>query len=206
MPEIVESECGIAGVVFCGGQSRRMGAPKALLEFAGEPLLVRTVRIVSSVVQPVFVSARPDQPLPPLPAGVAVLYDSVIDGGPLPALRDVMAVAAPTCEWLIALACDMPNLTAEFLRSLVDARRDEDAVIPFAGERWHPLSALYRRSVMPVVERLMADGQKSMHDLVEAIRVRPLDSPAHLLRNVNTPDELDAALRDWHARRTLTPP
>ena len=46
-----------AGLVICGGQSQRMGRPKAWLPFAGEILLPRIVRLVAEVVSPVIVVA-----------------------------------------------------------------------------------------------------------------------------------------------------
>ena len=57
----------IAGIVLCGGQSKRMGKPKAWLPFGGELMLPRVVRILRTVVAPVVVVAAPDQDLPPLP-------------------------------------------------------------------------------------------------------------------------------------------
>ena len=47
----------VAGVVLCGGQSSRMGRPKAWLPITGELMLPRVVRLVSEVVSPVVVVA-----------------------------------------------------------------------------------------------------------------------------------------------------
>ena len=37
---------GLAGIVLCGGQSKRMGQPKAWLPFGGEFMLARVVRLL----------------------------------------------------------------------------------------------------------------------------------------------------------------
>ena len=58
----------VGGIVLCGGQSSRMGRPKALLPFGPEVMLERVVRILSAVARPIVVVAAPDQELPPLPA------------------------------------------------------------------------------------------------------------------------------------------
>lgn len=65
----------VAGIVLCGGMSQRMGRPKAWLPFGGELMLPRVVRLLSEVVSPVIVVAAPEQELPPLPAGIAVVRD-----------------------------------------------------------------------------------------------------------------------------------
>ena len=48
-------------VVLCGGESRRMGRPKAWLPFGPERLLQRVVRLVGTVAHPVVVVAAPSQ-------------------------------------------------------------------------------------------------------------------------------------------------
>src|ERR1019366_7796975 len=48
----MNSRSDIAGFILAGGESSRMGRDKALLELGGVPLIVRTVRLVESVVGP----------------------------------------------------------------------------------------------------------------------------------------------------------
>ena len=71
------------GIVLCGGQSRRMGRPKAWLPFGPERLLQRVVRLVSTAADPVAVVAAPGQDLPELPRSVVVARDPVSGRGPL---------------------------------------------------------------------------------------------------------------------------
>src|SRR5438309_1987872 len=65
----------VGGIVLCGGQSSRMGRPKAWLPIAGELMLPRVVRLLSQVVAPVVVVAAPEQDVPPLPAEVTLVRD-----------------------------------------------------------------------------------------------------------------------------------
>lgn len=201
------------GIIFCGGQSSRMGTPKELLTVAGEPLLLRTIRTLRPTVESIMISARPGQPLPALPEDIRVIHDSTPNGGPLAALNDALAAMAPACDAVLAVACDLPNLTTPFLERLMAVHGDDDAVIPHDGERWHPLAAVYSCHVQPVIARLVADGRRSMHDLIAAIRVRrftaddwPNGVLTDVLRNVNTPGEFADVLRDSATRDRVTPP
>jgi molybdopterin-guanine dinucleotide biosynthesis protein A len=65
----------VGGIVLCGGQSSRMGRPKAWLPFGDELMLPRVVRLLSEVVSEAVVVAAPEQDVPALPEGVAVVRD-----------------------------------------------------------------------------------------------------------------------------------
>ncbi|MGB0715481.1 MAG: molybdenum cofactor guanylyltransferase, partial [Phycisphaerae bacterium] len=78
-----------AGVILCGGYSRRMGSDKARIELQGETVLSRVFRSMSSVVTPVLVSCRPDQHFDVATLSghgddsVAIeVFDAVEDAGP----------------------------------------------------------------------------------------------------------------------------
>ena len=62
----------VGGIVLCGGHSRRMGSPKALLPFGDETMLQRVLRLLAPVVGPLVVVAARDQQLPELPSGVEI--------------------------------------------------------------------------------------------------------------------------------------
>ncbi len=194
------------GVVLCGGQSRRMGRPKAWLPFGGEPLLVRVVKVVQAVAGPVVVAAGPGQEVPPLPAGVAVVRDPQPGLGPLWGLLSGWRSLPQTTQAAWVVAVDLPLLQPAFLERLGEVLQADpaaEAVVPEWGGQLQPLAAVYRRTVLPQLERMVAAGQRRMLELCAAIRCRRLppeawgdvDPDGRSLYNVNTPDEYAAALR-----------
>src|SRR5947209_19753423 len=80
-----------AGIVLCGGQSTRMGQPKAWLPFGDELMLPRVVRLLSEVVSPIVVVAAPGQDLPRLSADLILAPDPVPGQGPLQGLATGLA-------------------------------------------------------------------------------------------------------------------
>ena len=73
----------VAAVILCGGESRRMGRPKAWLPFGEELMLQRVVRLAGLVAWPIVVVAAPGQRLPELSADIVVVRDLVAGRGPL---------------------------------------------------------------------------------------------------------------------------
>jgi molybdopterin-guanine dinucleotide biosynthesis protein A len=191
-----------AGIVLCGGRSSRMGRPKAWLPFGDETLLGRVVRELAQVVAPVVVVAGPDQALPALPGAVELVRDDQPDLGPLNGLAAGLTALAGRAEVAFVASCDLPLLSAGFVRRVIEGMGTADAGVPRVGGRSHPLASAYRISVLPVVQGLLTSGERRMMALVEAVRtrflsdaeLRDVDGELDSLRNVNTPGEYQAAL------------
>src|SRR5262245_47236967 len=96
-----------AGIVLCGGQSRRMGQPKAWLPFGGDVMLPRVVRVLRSAVEPDVVVAAPDQDLPPLTIQVEVVRDEEKGRGPLQGLAAGFRALRGRAEAAYASSCDV---------------------------------------------------------------------------------------------------
>jgi len=196
------NRCG--GIVLCGGKSSRMGAPKALLPFGPELMLQRVVRLLRQAVEPIVVVAAADQELPELPADVIVVRDRREYRGPLEGIAGGLAALPPDCEAAYATGCDVPFLEPRFVRRVLELLGDDDVAVPRTEGFYHPLAAVYRRSVLPHVERLLADDRLRAADLfdlvptreVSAAELSEVDPKLATLRNLNLPEEYQAALAE----------
>ena len=194
----------IGGIVLCGGRSTRMGVPKATLPFGDEVMLQRVVRLLSSVVSPIVVVAALDQSLPPLPDDVIITRDEREARGPLEGLRAGLKALPEGVDAAYVTSCDVPLLADGFAQRMIDLLEDHDiAVMEIDGFR-HPLSAVYRRSVLPQVESLLDQDRLRPAFLFDAVRTRcvqsrevvSIDPQLRTLRNLNTREDYLAALKE----------
>lgn len=194
-----------------------MGRPKAWLPFGDELLLPRVVRILREAVEPVVVVAARGQDVPPLPPEVRIVRDEVEGKGPLGGLAAGLAALEGTCDAVYLSSCDVPFLKPEFVRWVRGTIANPkcggpfviDAVVPRVHGRLHPLAAAYSLAVLPHARAMLAANSLRMTDLLDAVTtvVVELHELAHIdptfasLRNVNTPEEYAAALRELESHR-----
>jgi molybdopterin-guanine dinucleotide biosynthesis protein A len=192
----------VAGVVLCGGKSTRMGTSKMLLDFGGESMLQRVVRILGSVAPTVVVVAAPHQQLPQLPGSVRVARDEHDDRGPLEGLRAGLKALPEDAALAYVTSCDVPLLVPAFVSRLVELAADADIAVVEMNGFPHPLSAVYRpTTVLPHVEALLAADRRRLAFLFELVRTRRVSAdeviaadPALLtLRNLNNREDYEQA-------------
>jgi molybdenum cofactor guanylyltransferase len=192
-----ESTLRVGGIVLCGGQSTRMGRPKAWLPVGDELMLQRVVRILSEVVDPVVVVASTDQELPPLPGNVRVARDARPDRGPLQGMAAGLHALSGQADAVYVSSCDAPLLGPAFVRRMIELLGADRIAVPDVHGRRHPLAGVYRLDVRPAVEELLAGHRLAMLNLfalvpprmVSADELRDVDPGLESLRNVNTAEE-----------------
>jgi len=183
----------IAVAIFAGGASRRMGRDKAQLTIEGVPLLERTARVALEVPARVLVVGREapsDWPL----LQVGFVPDDTPGLGPLGGLQTVLQREAE----VLALACDLPRLTADGLRWLLSQRTATPSphglVVDNEGQL-EPLFAIYTQACLPLINANLAALRRSLHALIAvgdfAFVPAPPEIAAQLI-NVNTPEDLAA--------------
>src|SRR5438445_5127928 len=94
-------------VVLAGGKSSRMGRPKSLLLFAGEPLIVHIVRALQQMFAETVVVAAPEQDLPDLPARLA--RDEIPHQGPVGGLYYGLRAASGSVCFVTSCAAPFLN-------------------------------------------------------------------------------------------------
>jgi molybdopterin-guanine dinucleotide biosynthesis protein A len=197
-----------SALILAGGRSVRMGSPKALLLFDGEPLIVHSVRLLRQLFADVLIAAAPGQHLPPVPA--RIVADAVPHQGPVGGLCAGLGSAGT--DVVFVTSCDSPFLSPELIASMVSRIHGCDVVVPRWQGRDQPLHAVYRRSVLPVLEEQLARGDLragALFDRVRACRIDEVEigrfDPAGLsFFSMNTPGEYADALARWRARPPST--
>jgi molybdopterin-guanine dinucleotide biosynthesis protein A len=194
-----------AAIILCGGMSRRMGRPKALLPFGPEVLLQRIVRLVGEAAGPVVVVAADGQELPPLPGSARVVRDPAPGRGPLQGIAAGMDALPSDADLVFVSGTDTPFMEPAWILLLADLIGDADLAMPEVDGFLQPLAALYRRSgVRPAIEDQLSSNRRSPSSLVGLVRsriVRPeelasADPSLATLWNLNTPEDYRAALAE----------
>ena len=193
-----------AGIILCGGQSSRMGTAKLALPFGPETMLHRIVRLLGEVCRPIVVVGAVDQPLPDLPPDVLVTRDRRAERGPLEGLWAGLSALPDDVTAAYATSCDVPLLAPAFVQRMLNLLGDHAAAVPIGGGFLHPLAAVYRRSLIDVIETLLAADRLRpafLFDTVSTRRVsedelRDVDPQLNTLKNLNHPADYLAAMAE----------
>lgn len=186
----------ITGVLLTGGESRRMGTNKALLEFGGRTLIEKNLDVLSQICSEVLISSRDEELYNGY--GYEVVTDAIKGKGPLGGIYTVLQKAQ--YELLFLAACDMPFLNKDAIRILYKEIGDFDAVVPHVAGRLHPLHALYHKRLALLVEEKIQGDKLRLTDVLSECRTKvfKLDSSQEISQkrliersvlNANTPEE-----------------
>lgn len=195
-----------AGVLVCGGESTRFGsADKVCANLAGTPLVAHVAEAVAPVVDELIVSCRAEQAdaievaLDALDLPLSFVYDARADAGPLHGIE--RGLSETDAEYAVVVACDMPFVETDFLRTLLEAAEGHEAAIPQQGEgNWYqPLQAVYR--VQPMLAAIEAAREDEIARPIEpalsldavTVRLEDLATSERTFFNVNTREDLEAA-------------
>lgn len=157
----------LAAAVLCGGAARRMGCDKTTLALDGVALLDRALERLRPLASPLFIASGAASHRR---QGCVTIHDARDNRGPLGGI--VAALDASTTAWCAIVAVDMPNIDTALLRSLSRRCEAVDAVVPLSARGPEPLHALYARTALPVLRRMLEGSDVSITASLSALRVR----------------------------------
>jgi molybdopterin-guanine dinucleotide biosynthesis protein A len=189
--------------VQAGGKSSRMGMDKALLDFDGKPLIQHVLARLDSLAPEMLITTNHPEGYRFL--GLPLIPDIIPDRGALGGLYT--ALKAASHPLVAVVACDMPFASLEILhtcRDLLLADPALDAVVPSTTQGLEPLHAVYRKATcLPAIKAALDAGKWKVISWHSDVNVRVLtpeeiallDPEDLAFENVNTPEELEKAIR-----------
>ncbi|QIL78035.1 NTP transferase domain-containing protein [Hymenobacter sp. HDW8] len=187
----------LRGLVLAGGQSQRMQTDKGRLRYHGQEQREYAAELLATVCSDVHVSCRPDQAAE-LPATLQPLPDRFLDLGPLGGILSAFQLD-PNAAWLV-VACDLPFLSTDTLNHLVAHRQPGKMATAYQSPHKdfpEPLITIWEPSSYATLLRFLSLGYSCPRKALINSNVAVLKAPdARELRNVNTPEEREAAQRE----------
>ena len=186
----------ITGVVFAGGQGRRMGGvDKGLVELDGRALVAHVIERLPPQVGELVINANQNRDRYAA-FGYPVVADVIPDfAGPLAGLHAAMAAA--TTPYVVTSPCDSPFLPADLVArlALALAATPLDLAVARTFDQPHPVFSLVRTDVRPHLEAFLRGGGRKIDAWYATLRVADVrfDDEADAFRNINTAAELAAS-------------
>ncbi|HUY65525.1 MAG TPA: molybdenum cofactor guanylyltransferase [Acidimicrobiales bacterium] len=190
----------VAGLLLSGGASRRMGCDKASILVDGEPAATRAATLLSSVADPVWEVGPSHCRLP------HVLEDPP-GSGPVGAVaagwKALYAAGHPGP--VLVLACDLPLMTAGFLRWLAELPA-EGTVIPIVDGRAQPLCARWSAADLRRLVELHEVGYRAFKTMYETLDIAFVDhrewsrvATSRIFTDTDAPADLERLGIRWEA-------
>lgn len=116
--------------------------------------------------------------------GLRCFPDPIPDRGALGGLYS--GFTNTNAEQIFLCACDMPFIVPETVKIVLENIGPEQAALPVIGGIRQPTHAVYRRTILPVVEKLLEKPEVYLPTLLDKIDVHYVD------------EELFAFIPDYH--------
>lgn len=183
--ESIKANCGL--IILAGGQSRRMGQPKASLTFKGTTFIEHIYNALHTSVQQVYISSQENYPM----SDAILIQDEYQDCGPLGGLHASLKHSAYAWNWVVT--CDTPLINSKVYNEMSNSLSSTSKGVVISVEnKTYPLIGIYHRSLHVELDKhLKAQNLRVMSFVKEQqfdVHI-PKDEKdwKNIIVNINTP-------------------
>jgi molybdopterin-guanine dinucleotide biosynthesis protein A len=186
----------ITGIVLAGGGSRRMGQDKGLMLLKNKPLTSWSVNILQSFTNNILISSNNSSYER---FGYPVIRDIIPDIGPIGGILSCLEYSSSDIN--IFISCDSPFIKPGLYNYLLESLGNNLAAVPWFGDqKYEPLCAVYRKSILSPLKRFVESGNFKLPEFFETVGISKVAMTGtesfhhpYLFFNVNTPKKLARA-------------
>ncbi len=187
-------------VILAGGDSKRLGRPKALLTYGEKTLIEHMVSHLGAMFSEITIVTDRQELYSHLPVKLASDLIGQKEKSPLRGIH--AGLSASDLPYQFFAACDMPMLNLQLIAYMSRYAPAYDAVVPCVGTYYQPLHAFYSRRCIQEIENVFTSGNFKVTSFYEQVAIRRIEEeeiarfdPAQLsFTNINTWKDYEALL------------
>ncbi len=196
------------GIILAGGDSKRIGTDKGLIDLDGKPLIGYVIESLRPVVDEIIVvvgsEARVSVYKNAVEGDVRVVPDMYDDGSPLIGL--ITGLTHARGDYAVVAACDMPFINSDLVDLLFLLSFELNGTLLIKPNGWvEPLPAVYKVDIgRERAVQLRDQGDLRLRKVLETLpdvariqveRLRVIDPELRSFFDLDTRDRYDEALR-----------
>jgi len=188
---IQEKIAPVKGLVLVGGKSTRMGTDKSVLNYFGKPQREHVKGLLEDNLLETYFSVQEKS------ENKNEIHDTFLNLGPFGGICS--AFQKDPNSALLVLATDLPFVSKNLIRRLLEKRNPSKVATAIKGinkEFVEPLITIYEPKAYPVLLQYLAQGYSCPRKMLINSDVEIIEVDNDLIRNVNTPEEFEAAKRE----------
>jgi formate dehydrogenase accessory protein FdhD len=181
----------VSAIILAGGLSKRMGYSKELIKIDNEYLIHGIIKELDLLFNEVIVVSNNTDFYEGLPC--RVVQDIISKKSPLVGLHAGLTYAKNEYSYL--LACDMPNISLEYIKHGISLLNDKEAYVPKLGMYYDPFHGFYNKNIVKKLEEFISDNLK-FQDFIASLNHTSITSTKYineeLFMNLNTPQDVES--------------
>lgn len=186
--------------ILAGGASARMGRDKATMMINNRPLIGHVYDRVKDVFDDIIVISN---------------NPNVIDGEDVPVIKDLVPIQSTLTgivsalihsnkKYVFIVACDMPNISRHGITYMLENIKGEDIIIPRIDKGFEPLHAIYSRSCITYMLRLIEKRDFRISSVFPYVQVKVIEDNPYFYQkgrsvfiNINRMEDLNLINDLW---------
>jgi len=171
MNTVIPNYNNFGAIILAGGKSRRFGSNKELCIIDGIPLIQKVIDVAKSITKNItIVSNKPEN----LNFISFPKYKDIIPNiGPLGGIYTGLVHSEMKLN--LILACDIPNISTEFLIYLISNVVGNEITVPcHTNNMLEPLCAIYSKTCIPYIKSQIEVSEYQVVQIYDRVKTKKL--------------------------------
>ncbi|WP_295810697.1 NTP transferase domain-containing protein [uncultured Apibacter sp.] len=173
--------------ILAGGKSTRMGEDKGLKKLKGVPIIQYIIHTLSVCFPVIKINTDNSEYLQ---FGLELIFDRNKNKGPI---GGIQAALENSKNDIFIVSCDMPLITPEAIKYLLENHNNNWATVASYNERIQPLFGIYTYASLQLINKRIAHNQLKMMDFIQESHSDIIDMNnklnTEIFSNINTQEE-----------------
>ncbi|MDO5564159.1 MAG: molybdenum cofactor guanylyltransferase [Eubacteriales bacterium] len=192
MDNIIKTNNNVDMLLLMGGKSKRMGEPKAYLDFFGSTFYEKITKTLSHCGD-IYLSLDKIENTPKN-CKYNIVLDEYNNIGVIGAIYSGLKKIKN--EYMFVCACDIPYINEQYISTLISfITKDTNGifVIDYLG-RIEPTASIYSKKMLPIIEEMITSGDLKIINIIDKMDIKmvpyeKLGINQFVLQNINTKEE-----------------